>query len=323
MIPINEQILKQALADYDASIQSMIDAKKTAVEEFLAYPTRIVDRVPTQFQLSQLQRDYTAFLLANFKRIVLADNAKLVEYKNSFNKIIDGGEMARRNNTQFRDELVKRMGYAQLREAFYPQHFERIGIKSCVYCNCQFALIVVGNNRQKEAKFQVDHFLPKKEYPCFSISFYNLYPVCSSCNNTKSAGAVDFNLYASSYSEYSKSPFSFRIEKASLIKYRVNGDVTQLQIKFEEPPTARFDETFAVESIYNTQKDIAEELILKSMIYNKTYTDQLRKTLRKLYHDKTPMFERLLTGNYTSERDIHKRPMSKFMQDIAKQVGLL
>lgn len=83
------------------------------------------------------------------------------------------------------------------------------------------------------------------------------------------------------------------------------------------------NDTFAIESIYKTQLDIAEELVLKSMIYNKQCTESLRISLAKLYRDKAPMLERLLVGNYINETDIHKRPVSKFTQDIARQLKLI
>jgi hypothetical protein len=35
------------------------------------------------------------------------------------------------------------------------------------------------------------------------------------------------------------------------------------------------------------------------------------------------LIDRLLIGNYMDETDIHKRPMSKFMQDIAQQLGII
>lgn len=59
------------------------------------------------------------------------------------------------------------------------------------------------------------------------------------------------------------------------------------------------------------------------MIYNKAYTDSLKEGLKKLYKNKAPMLERLLIGNYVDEKDIHKRPMAKFVQDIAKQLKLI
>ena len=59
------------------------------------------------------------------------------------------------------------------------------------------------------------------------------------------------------------------------------------------------------------------------MIYNQKYLEGLRYSFKKLYRDKIPMVERLLVGNYTNEKDIHKRPMSKFTMDLARQLKLI
>jgi hypothetical protein len=231
--------------------------------------------------------------------------------------------MISKSNEEFRNELLKRMGYSGVRDNYYPEYFEQLGIKSCVYCNSQFAITVRNVKGQKVAKFQVDHYFPKREYPSFSISFYNLYPVCGPCNNSKSFNNVNFNLYSDNYSDYKSSKFQFELDKKSLVKYRVNGTNAVLKINFIDVVNSRFNETFAIESIYNTQKDIAEELVIKSMIYNKTYTEVLKDSLTKLYKDKEPILARLLVGNYTDEKDIHKRPMAKFTMDIARQLKLI
>ena len=64
-------------------------------------------------------------------------------------------------------------------------------------------------------------------------------------------------------------------------------------------------------------------IVLKSIIYKETYLKSLRNSFKKLYPDKIPMAERLLVGNYNNVKDIHKRPMAKFTQDIAKQLKLI
>jgi hypothetical protein len=35
------------------------------------------------------------------------------------------------------------------------------------------------------------------------------------------------------------------------------------------------------------------------------------------------LFKRTLVGNYTEDKDIHKRPMSKIVMDIAKDLDLI
>ena len=35
------------------------------------------------------------------------------------------------------------------------------------------------------------------------------------------------------------------------------------------------------------------------------------------------LFKRILVGSYTEDKDIHKRPMNKFIMDIAKDLELI
>lgn len=323
MIAINSQILEDVYISRKTDIDNIIAAKKANVQLFLNTPTKIVNRRPQPIVLSADHQRYLRALLNDFERIARANSAALITHQGTFDGIINHAAMSTDPNKEFRNELLKRMGYKDLRDSFYPEYFELIGIKACVYCNSQLALTVRNAGGSKSAKFQVDHYLPKIEYPCFSISFYNLYPVCGPCNNSKSTNRVNFNLYSNNYLDFRKSAFNFQLDKKSLLKYRVNGRHSNLDIRFSEPVGSDFNRVFAIESIYNTQKDLAEELVIKSMIYNETYREMLRTALVKMYNDKAPMFERLLAGNYTDERDIHKRPMAKFIQDIARQLKLI
>ena len=322
MIAINAQILEDIYVNDQAAIDAIIARQKAEVDAFRQTPNRIVNRVVTPMTLSPTQQDYLDTLLGDFEDIVRANTNDLTRFEGIFRGIISGAQMRTTANKAFRNELIKRMGYTDLRDHFYPDYFEKVGIKSCVYCNSQLALTVRNVDGEKSAKFQVDHFLPKSEYPCFSISFYNLYPVCGPCNRSKSTNYVDFKLYSSDYMDYRESKFAFTLDKVSLLRYRVNGDMYNLKVNFEDHG-AGVKETFAIEGIYNEQKDIAEELVLKSMIYNRTYSESLKTSLNELYKGKAPMLERLMVGNYTKETDIHKRPMSKFTMDIARQLKLI
>lgn len=40
-------------------------------------------------------------------------------------------------------------------------------------------------------KKQIDHFLPKRQYPFFALSFYNLIPSCGTCNEIVNKGTND------------------------------------------------------------------------------------------------------------------------------------
>lgn len=323
MISINQNIISKILEVNSIEIDSLIADAKQSVIDFRNNPDKSGGRnIRIPITLTQLEIDYLGKLIADFESIVKAEPAEIKDLKDDFDAIISGANLARYNK-EFKNELLIRMSYSKLRDDYYAGYFESTGLKACVYCNSQLAVTVRSFTGGRSAKFQVDHFLSKSEYPCFSISFFNLLPVCGPCNGKKSASAVNFDVYSADLNDLKDSPFKFRLDKRSIISYRINGDQDKLIIKFDDPQNKDFNKNFDIEGIYATQKDIAEELVLKSIIYNENYLKSLSNSFTKLYPNKIPMAERLLVGNYTRVKDIHKRPMSKFTQDIAKQLKLI
>ncbi|WP_299257355.1 HNH endonuclease signature motif containing protein [uncultured Aquimarina sp.] len=324
MISINQNIISTILESNATEIDQLISTAKENVINFRAVPDKSGGRNNPRIQLplSQEEINYLDILIDDFEAIVKAKPLDIDTYKELFDEEITGVEMSKYHKP-FKNELLNRMGYSKLRNDYYAGYFESTGLKTCVYCNSQLAVTVRSFKGGKSAKFQVDHFLPKSEYPCFSISFFNLIPVCASCNGKKSANAVNFDIYSDDPTDLKGSLFKFRLDKKSIVSYRVNGVKEKLIVKFDDPFNKGFNENFDIEGIYSTQKDLAEELVLKSMIYNKSYLKSLSESFKILYPNKIPMVERLLVGNYTSVKDIHKRPMSKFTQDIARQLKII
>lgn len=323
MISINQNIISKILQLNPTVIDQLIAEAKQSVTNFRDTPDKSGGRnIRVPITLTQVEKDYLNKLIADFEIIVKTVPKGFKDLKDDFDAIITGKNLAK-HNKGFVKELLTRMGYSKLRDNYYANYFEHTGLKACVYCNSQLAVTVRSFKGGKSAKFQVDHFLPKSEYPCFSISFFNLLPVCGPCNGKKSASAVDFNVYSEDSNDLRDSPFKFRLDKRSIVSYRINGDQNKLIIKFDDPKNKGLNKSFDIEGIYSTQKDLAEELVLKSVIYNENYLKTLKNSFTKLYPNKIPMAERLLVGNYTGVKDIHKRPMSKFTQDIARQLKLI
>ncbi len=270
-------------------------------------------------------------LFENNTDILLWDQVKLETEKDSIGDVplvekLYRGKL-RLVKSPIKNIIIKELGYKSLRSSFYPQYFEKIGIKACVYCNSQLTITAIKSKGKYSAKFDVDHYHSKDEYPFLSICLYNLYPACASCNRAKSNGEVEFNLYTNDGVKTLQADYQFKLTPYSKAKYLVTRDVEELSFIFEEPdydnPNVKtFNEVFHIESIYETQKDVIEELIIKSQIYNQAYLKTLKLSFNKLsLHPR--LYKRTLIGNYTEDKDIHKRPMSKFMMDIAKDLDLI
>jgi hypothetical protein len=231
---------------------------------------------------------------------------------------------AKKQLTHFIQEALN---YTHWRNKFYPKYFRKIGIKSCVYCNSQLTIAISKKKNEIDARFEVDHHDPKSDFPYLSISLFNLYPCCSSCNKRKSTTPVNFKLYTDDVSKLTKSDYNFEISKSSKCAYLLSKDVESIKISFNDASTPAAGEqslqdAFRIEEIHNTQKDIIAELIIKNQIYNESFKNTLQKNFSKLSLSQND-FDRVIVGNYTKVRDIHKRPFSKMTMDIAEQLGLI
>lgn len=166
------------------------------------------------------------------------------------------------------------------------------------------------------AKYQLDHYYPTDKYPYLSISFFNLYPVCASCNLSKSSNKLNFELYE----DIRSNNFSFKLDKGSLVKFLITRNKSDLKIEFKGDKD--YENMFSINALYSTQDDIAEEIIIKNQIYNKIYRKQLRDEFSRNGISDS-LVNRFILGNYVEIEEIHQRPMSKYMQDIGKDIGLI
>lgn len=232
---------------------------------------------------------------------------------------------SRAKGLTLKEYILIALDYKGLRPIFYPRYFREIGIKACVYCNSQLTITIDKSPGKVAARFDVDHYRSKADYPFLSISLFNLYPVCASCNRVKSTREVYFELYVNSSKKISD--FKFELDKTTKAKYFVNFDPDEIEFKFIEPnpPKAsyqRLEQVFSIQAIHDTQKDVIGELMIRSHIYNAANRQQLRESFKNISLDEK-LFERVIVGNYVEEKDIHKRPFSKVMMDIARDLKII
>lgn len=66
--------------------------------------------------------------------------------------------------------------------------YGRLNIRACPYCNRQFIdPIAIKNEKNEEIEKRhntgdLDHILPKSQYPLYAVSLWNLTPCCKTCN---------------------------------------------------------------------------------------------------------------------------------------------
>ncbi|MEO7214526.1 MAG: hypothetical protein ABIX36_17100 [Mucilaginibacter sp.] len=327
MIPIGSKLLESTIGSYRVEIEKML---KTAQDALALVRQDFAGTFNTD-ELAYLDKvilffNEDGYISLNQEKI--RQKATLLPQIPVRTILKDGNDQPTQSLTA---HILEALNYEAIRKRFYPKFFKSLGISACVYCNSQSALSVYktspgGRTKTVKAKYQLDHYIPKDDFPFLSICFYNLYPVCGICNNAKKESPIDFDLYG----DQPGKPYRFELSAGSLAGYLLHGDPGRIRIIFIDPDkdkfkgtkTKTFQEAFNIQGIYETQKDVAEELIIKSQVYTESYRDALKNSFGRLLSDED-LSNRILVGNYTDKDDIHKRPMAKFMQDIARQLDIL
>jgi hypothetical protein len=317
MIAIHLNKVNVVLAKYKDKIE---EQRKSALAELKA-----INQNFNQAEKQFLENVVKEFEKQNFLAYTPDEIDKVVNKLGDVPKgsLMKNGKSSKMQLTHY---IQKALGYNTLRATFYPMYFYAIGIKSCVYCNSQLTICLQGKGSDIQARFEVDHYYSKSKYPYLSVSLFNLYPCCASCNKRKSDKKIEFKLYSSDEGKVKQSDYKFSLSPKSKCSFLLTKSLDFIEIDFEEPainPSYQsLQESFKVKEIHETQRDIIGELIIKSQIYNDSFKEALYKNFSKLsLSDKD--FERVIVGNYTEEKHIHKRPFSKMMMDIAKQLNII
>lgn len=333
-IKINDE-LEKCVLDYSKNIFSKrkISGKKKFQKPFenlecLKKELTSIDATKYQTNIRYIDK-----ILNEYEAILKIHMDKVAEKKIEFDKILEEVKLNEKipftNSEKFYEQIVTAMRYDAVRDKEYYLFFKAYSLKSCVYCNAQLAVNITTNDGKNKSNFELDHFYPKSKYPFLCTSFYNLYPVCSNCNKAKSKNSVDFELYTK-FDDVDI--FSFELDKVKVASFLVDNDIDALldekylsfnSVKDEYASLLKnHEETFDIVGIYSTQMDIVEELLHKAVVYKESYNKSLVNSFQQLFPDKA-LINRLVIGNYDRPEDIHKRPLAKFTQDIAEQLGLI
>ncbi len=282
-----------------------------------------------------IYKDYVDNIIKHYPDILNADPVEMKSLTIEFDKIVPnlkmGEKLFKKRPKSFHEELVYAMRYEDLRSVEFPEYLLNSDIRTCVYCNAQSTHTIEPlyyNNKKKKkrkkiiSKLQLDHFYPKSKYPFLSTSFFNLYPTCANCNLAKGDEKALFELYTRGND---LDVFNFKIEDQSILNYWLSLDLKKIKINLETKNSEllqNHNELFQIQKVYDSHKDVGEELIWKSKANPKAYRTHLTKTFNKIFPDPS-IIDRMIIGNYSKPEETFKRPLAKYTQDIAKQLKII
>ena len=186
---------------------------------------------------------------------------------------------------------------------------DALDIVTCPYCNRNYI-----NSAKSRSGCHLDHFYDKKTYPILAVSFYNLIPVCSTCNIVKENQLLGYSPHNSKYKSDDLFQFSFTYKPSPggvkiLLKPKENAQFYKQNIEILE-----------LETLYQIHSDIVKEIIQKAG-YAKQYQNAMYNSLKMNFSYEESM--RHFLGNYYTENMYGRRPLTKLTHDIAKEVHIL
>lgn len=271
-----------------------------------------------------IKMTYDTLLILNPSQFqkTIGEFSKLVKADSICKKIYNVGNCTAVDSIGSR--IVKAMQYEIVRDKVFPKYVKSMEIKSCVYCNANYTIA----DKEGNGYFDLDHWKPKVYYPFLCTSFFNLQPCCPSCNRRK--GADISNLYFSLWKNPNRkiaSVIRFEIDENSLIDYLLNDfDEQNLKLNIEsaipkeEKICHHMKQRFHLDALYREHVDVVEEVVWKSLSYRPSYLEGLSGVLGTNLSSDDLL--RLVIGVFPNEKDVHKRPLSKVVQDVARQLKM-
>lgn len=249
-----------------------------------------------------------------------------------------------KNEQPFFELIVDAMRYDKVQKDIMPGYIRKIGIKTCVYCNAQFATTAYLQSIKSTKKgmfvvegtpvvcYELDHNKPKSHFPYLCTNFYNLQPSCSSCNRRKNDRSLQFSLYYES-GEKNIRPLHFVLQGEDLISFRTSNHCQDIKAYLcnngeTEPPfladttsiAGEFNTKLGIQDIYNEHSDMIEEILWKHKIYSHGLMTALTKQVPSLGLDGFDIKRFILGGYFEKEKDFLKRPFSVLREDIWEQL---
>lgn len=285
-----------------------------------------------QYQGTHLYDGYIDEIRADYPGILTAESEQLTSLAAKYQPMLTESELkakvvygvyatgqkaGQRRSKKFYELIVDKMGYKNAREILVPI-ISDLSIKSCVYCNAQYAI----GTKSGEGMYELDHLFPESLYPALCVSFYNLQPCCASCNNSKRDRSLNFLMYTTDNTELE--PFHLLVNWR---RYNPVYSYKSLSIDLI-PNTARdislkqkFEKYFSIHGVYEMHRDIAEDAIWKLKCYDRRYVEMFKRRYGPVF-SKDALY-RFILGVRADKEYVFARPLSKLIHDLKEDMGIV
>lgn len=193
-----------------------------------------------------------------------------------------------------------------------------LGIKTCPYCNRQF---IHSFEALRAERPELDHFYPKATYPMFCLSFYNLIPVCHSCNHVKLETEIGVNPYRTAFNSRFVITDKNGVKVSPSKVYKLTEKEIKLALDGKNAEETINSHVLGLENVYNKHVDYVKELIDKSMAYDAHARKALVESFQGSGYHPRQVYD-FVWGRHLIDAEYEDRPLSKLTKDMLDLLGI-
>jgi len=205
--------------------------------------------------------------------------------------------------------------------------FDGLKVNVCPYCNRNYLDKILEQDGNNKFLLDIDHFFPISEYPYFALSYFNLIPSCTNCNQRiKGPKPMSLAFHMHPYCDDIDSAIYFDMPVVSIDQFYNESPDVVLGIENHTGVDATIIkraresyEFFELKAIYANHKEDVRRLRQLKLDYNKSQLEQMLGSHDgKLYSSKEDLVYRVV-GNSIHAKDTHKKPLSKLSKDLLRK----
>ncbi|PGQ44412.1 HNH endonuclease domain-containing protein [Bacillus thuringiensis] len=310
---IYELIRLEKGKNYSAHLNEIFGYKQFKVKEFFYYiKKKALQNLGLKRYSSRVQEEIVNILSANFPK----QKKEIEDYldpRNLGELHVDTCAKQFKKLKQLNITMDNFKEVDIFQEEWNDYHFVmESGIRVCPYCNRQYITPILSDNGKMRS--DIDHFLPKCYYPYFSMSLYNLVPVCKSCNQSLKGDRNFTFTNISPYEEHIGDYFKF---KADELTYEIS-----MEVPNDLEAVIQHLDIFKIEALYNYHQNQVEELVKKRIAYPDDYIHDLYKKNKEYFNSELEI-KQILVGYIGDVNRMNDEAFLKFRRDLAEQLGFI
>ena len=119
----------------------------------------VIQKATIENYIQRLIRRYKSLQLMHPKGF----NTEIQRFENIIGRNLINRKLCykKKTHSSLATQIINALGYAVARKKAYPESARELKIKSCVYCNANYAISTDNN----EGYYELDHWKPKTRYP--------------------------------------------------------------------------------------------------------------------------------------------------------------